>query len=79
MANARLIQCHFWLSKEDYAFLQLRARERDEPVSALFRRVVRRLKQTEQTARAGNGVTLGESGVAVSDIPAPNYSRRANR
>jgi hypothetical protein len=79
MPNARLIQCHFWLSKEDYTFLQVRAQERDEPVSALLRRVVRRLRQTEQAARSEAQMTMEESSVASRDTRIPHYSTRTSR
>jgi len=79
MPNARLIQCHFWLPKEDYKFLQLRAQERDEPVSALLRRVVRRLRQTEQAAKSEAQMAIEESSVATRDARVPSIPRGRSR
>ena len=79
MANARWIQCHFWLSKEDYTFLRLLAQERDEPISALLRRVIRRMRQAEQAARSAVPVTRDEVGVAARDARLPPYSTRTSR
>jgi len=79
MPNSRLIQCHFWLSKEDYTFLQLRAQERDEPVSAILRRVVRHLRQTEQATTSEAQMTMEESSVAGRDTRIRRYSTRTSR
>jgi hypothetical protein len=37
-------QCHFWLCDDDHRFLIALARGRDEPVGAVLRRMVRRLR-----------------------------------
>jgi hypothetical protein len=79
MPNGRLIQCHFWLSKEDYSFLRLRAQERDEPVSALLRRVVRRLRQTEQATRSEDQTAVEEFKAVGRDTRMPAYSTRGGR
>src|SRR6185312_12965042 len=43
--GARRHQVHFWLTLNDYQFLQSLARQEEEPMSRIIRRLIRTLRQ----------------------------------
>lgn len=45
MKVARRHQVHFWLALNDYQFLQSLARQEEEPMSRIIRRLIRTLRQ----------------------------------